>query len=414
MEMNLSKAELLIKCEQLGISKCKSKNKTELIELINKKSKFVIVDEDDDENDIINDDDNISLDENSNTYKINALINKIIRKMPSEIQTKIRNINKASYDRTIPAPTKRVSQNSRIYIPYALLSKNNLDLNKLNTHEKGVCVGIPYNIYEEIRDNTNRNELDEYLIQNIGGDNIVSSIVVIMKTEGYSGSSEQRKQLTKLLEEAKIKNWIALKRKENIKNVNSGNDKWEGHYYYNICGGEQECFKSWEGKEPQIFTPYKNFMSSDKIIADNKACLVYLLLHAEDISTILKTDELNEYLQQIKSYLQQTLYNNISCYDLIMKLKTIDKNNHLVSPIICEKISIEDFRSVNKINISHNEAVCKNKIYFCENNNKMISDYRPGNLFWDLHFANMRQQDETIEEYWASVKKSIDLYNSIY
>jgi DNA (cytosine-5)-methyltransferase 1 len=35
----LSKTELLVKCEELGITKCKSKNKSELIELINDKSK---------------------------------------------------------------------------------------------------------------------------------------------------------------------------------------------------------------------------------------------------------------------------------------------------------------------------------------------------------------------------------------
>ena len=35
--MSLSKKELLEKCEELGINKCKSKNKTQLIELINKK-----------------------------------------------------------------------------------------------------------------------------------------------------------------------------------------------------------------------------------------------------------------------------------------------------------------------------------------------------------------------------------------
>ena len=33
--MNLSKQALLEKCEELGIKKCKSKNKSELIELIN-------------------------------------------------------------------------------------------------------------------------------------------------------------------------------------------------------------------------------------------------------------------------------------------------------------------------------------------------------------------------------------------
>ena len=34
----LSKTELLAKCEELGITKCKSKNKSELIDLINVKT----------------------------------------------------------------------------------------------------------------------------------------------------------------------------------------------------------------------------------------------------------------------------------------------------------------------------------------------------------------------------------------
>ena len=34
----LSKTELFTKCEELGITKCKSKNKEQLIELINKKT----------------------------------------------------------------------------------------------------------------------------------------------------------------------------------------------------------------------------------------------------------------------------------------------------------------------------------------------------------------------------------------
>jgi len=54
--INLNKAELLVRCEELGITKCKSKNKIELIELINKnlisnpvsvkKNKLIIEDDD--------------------------------------------------------------------------------------------------------------------------------------------------------------------------------------------------------------------------------------------------------------------------------------------------------------------------------------------------------------------------------
>jgi hypothetical protein len=48
MEINnkLTKQELLIKCEELGIFKCKSKNKTELINLILEKNKEIINDND--------------------------------------------------------------------------------------------------------------------------------------------------------------------------------------------------------------------------------------------------------------------------------------------------------------------------------------------------------------------------------
>ena len=51
----LTKQELLTKCESLGINKCKSKNKSELIELINAKLKptqqIKLIIEDDDEED---------------------------------------------------------------------------------------------------------------------------------------------------------------------------------------------------------------------------------------------------------------------------------------------------------------------------------------------------------------------------
>ena len=40
-KMELTKAQLLIKCEELGITKCKSKNKNELIQLINAKNQVI-------------------------------------------------------------------------------------------------------------------------------------------------------------------------------------------------------------------------------------------------------------------------------------------------------------------------------------------------------------------------------------
>ena len=39
-------------------------------------------------------------------------------------------------------------------------------------------------------------------------------------------------------------------------------------------------------------------------------------------------------------------------------------------------------------------------------NKIMLSDFRPGNLFWDLHLGNMRQQDDTVSEYWISIEEA--------
>ena len=55
----LSKIELLAKCEELGIQKCKSKNKNELIELINNyktptKGKLIIEDDEEEKNEVLN------------------------------------------------------------------------------------------------------------------------------------------------------------------------------------------------------------------------------------------------------------------------------------------------------------------------------------------------------------------------
>jgi hypothetical protein len=44
----------------------------------------------------------------------------------------------------------------------------------------------------------------------------------------------------------------------------------------------------------------------------------------------------------------------------------------------------------------------------------MLSDYNPGNLFWDYKIANMRQQEDTIEEYWISIENSLKLKKDIY
>ena len=349
-------------------------------------------------------------------------INKLKKKLfqyNKNIETKIKNINKATHDISIPCTTKRVSQNSRIYIPYEIVIYNNLDLNKLNTHIKGICVGLNYIKYLEIinndndndneneneNKNKNDNELDKYLINNIGSDNTVSCIIEL----------KDRKLLSDFKETVKTNNWLPIKRKPNIsKNINDGNDKWEGHYYYKLAGGEQETFTSWQGSEPQLFTTHKNFMTSDNLIEDVRLTLLYMILHLKDIDKILTQKETDNFKSIFENYLKEKKYCHKSCYDLILDLHCFNKHNYLISPILCCEISIDDFCIINKLNISHNVSVSKNIIHYCDYNQIMLSDYNPGNLFWDYKIANMRQQEDTIEEYWISIENSLKLKKDIY
>lgn len=332
----------------------------------------------------------------------------------SEIKTKLNNINKASVDNSIPCTTKRVSQNSRLYVNYDIIKQNNLSLTQLNTHEKGICIGITWSKYKEMKQNIEiLDDLDNYLFNNIGSDNIVSCIVVIIRIDGNSGSTKERLEKDELEQEATLNNWIPLRRKQNVlkTEIHNGNDKWEGHYYYNISGGQKNAMKSCDD---QIFTTYKGFMTSNDVINSNYVCLLYMMLHLKDINKIFEQDELNDYLSCFENYLNNVHYLKKSCFELIQELKCFDKNGHLISPILCEEISIDDFSEQNLLNISHNIAVSKNKILFCEDNCILLSDYRPGNLFWDFKLGNMRQQENTIDEYWDSIERCIELRKKIY
>jgi muramidase (phage lysozyme) len=351
---------------------------------------------------------------------VKGIIGAIIKKFPKNIRTKLKNINKAGICDV--CPTKRVSQNSRISLPYYIIRKSGLTLDQLKTYTNGVVIEVPFREYERIRkssvgDITSNDELDEYIINNIGGEtsNPVAAIVTIRKEDGYSGSSVQREDLVRLKNEIVVRGWepVAYNPEKTIKGKkNKGNANWSGHYYYKISGGSQQSFKSHPNKEPQIFTTHKGFMSTDKIIIDVMTSLVWQILHIFDIDKFIPREDALKYKQTLEDYLKNTTYFGKSCYESMKKLENI-RDGKLISPITQKEISINAFDKetvdgANKdeiVDISHDDAVNKNNIRFCPENNVMLSDYFPGNLFWDTHLGNMQQQSFTVKEYWAEMEK---------
>jgi DNA adenine methylase len=86
----LSKQELLKKCEEHGITKCKSKNKTELIKLINEKTNVfknqikLTIEEDEEIIKVINTDDSMITKENIMNFTNNSISNTIVTFTPSK------------------------------------------------------------------------------------------------------------------------------------------------------------------------------------------------------------------------------------------------------------------------------------------------------------------------------------------
>jgi hypothetical protein len=314
-------------------------------------------------------------------------------------------------------------------LPYDIIRKCGLTLDNLKMHTSGVVIDVPFREYERIRNSfvgditINHDELDAYILDNIGGEttNPVAAIVTIRKENGYSGSSLQRVDLARLTNEIAVKGWkpVAYNQEKTIKGKkNKGNVNWSGHYYYNISGGSQQSFKSHPDKEPQIFTTHKGFMSSEKVITDVMASLVWQKLHVFDIDKYIPRENALEYKQTLEDYLKNTKYFGKSCYELMKNFENI-RDGKLISPITQKEISINAFdkETVGEckddiVDVSHNEAVNNHNIRFCPENNVMLSDYFPGNLFWDTHLGNMQQQSFTVKEYWTEIEERIAKRNS--
>ena len=349
----------------------------------------------------------------SSKITVKGIINEIRKKFPKNIQTKLKNINKAG--KCDVCDTKRVSQDSRILLPYQNIRACELTLDQLKTHINGIVIDVPFQEYERISSSSNINdELDAYIINNIGGETIdpLAAIVTIKNEDGNSGSSAEREDLKRLENEIVVRGWqpVACNPEKTIKGKkNIGNANWSGHYYYKISGGSQQSFKSHPDKEPKIFTTYKGFMSTKKIIIDVMASLVWQMLHIFDIDKFISTEDALKYKQTLEDYLKKTMYLGESCYESIKKLENI-RDGKLISPITQKEISITAFDQKTVcggkdeiVDISHNEPVNHKKIRFCQENNVMLSDYFPGNLFWDTHLGNMQQQSFTVKEYWAEM-----------
>ena len=98
-------------------------------------------------------------------------MNKMIGVFPKQLRTKINNISKARVSGI--APTKRCSIHNLVCINYDIIDQNNITLKQLSSYKSGVCIYLQPSIYIKLKnmDSSDKTELDNYLMNNIGSDN---------------------------------------------------------------------------------------------------------------------------------------------------------------------------------------------------------------------------------------------------
>ena len=149
--------------------------------------------------------------------EIKSITKEFKKNLCKDSKTKIKNIIKAGTDAILS--TKRVSPNSRIIMDYRMITSNNLTLQQLATHKHGTVIAIHFGDFEKIKNNSNRNELEQYIIyDNIGSDKTVSCILYLTNEPGSPSDNEARNLLPIFKEYIKSNNLKPIRRVDKLDN----------------------------------------------------------------------------------------------------------------------------------------------------------------------------------------------------
>ena len=362
-------------------------------------------------------------------HEAKQMISKLLSKgkkqlLPSTTVQKIKNNNEKCGTKSI-LPTQRTTCSGRCNIPYKVVMKSNCnDERKLCTIEEGCVINLTNEDYFNVKEKDDN--FSKYMIEEIGGDKIVSSMVSAMSVNGDSGSSHALKYSKLLQLEIEKYSWFPLRRKPEYVNddgkygkgitITQGNDKLHGHYYVDVSGGNNKIKKNKEIKrEHQCFISYYDYANKEVVLhIDIK--MGYDLLHCFDIETRLPPSKIDEMKNVFETFLKGIYYDDGCLYGSPLMRKCLKYKNGkqiLVCPLTDNKISIHQFEinddeCLESIQVCHEEAVSKEKIYFDETRGYIITARRPQNLFWGTKRGNMQQQELTIDELWAEKRKQCD------
>ena len=365
--------------------------------------------------------------------QIEDIIANIKKSLPKNITVKITNNNGKCGTGSILS-LQRTKRSGRCTMSLGVLKNNGFDsiekIIELRTFLQGLVIMLENNDYFDLIDK--QDDFSKYLISIIGSDEIISSIIVIMSTNGDSGSSYALSCYEKIKPVIEQNNWKRVERKPDCEKkgecVTEGNNKWHGQYYYKISGGSNtkiELSHPESSTEFQLFNEYFDYANEDVCLHIN-VIMIFYMLHCFDIHTYIKLDDVIRMISTFETFLKETHYDGGSLYDTCLINECIvdeGEKRILICPLTLNKISINQFDKENlktndynetmlaeqkQMQICHNEAVSKKRIYYDKTRGCILTAARPQNLFWGEKLGNMQQQDFTINEYWNDLEKKIE------
>ena len=157
------------------------------------------------------------------------MLKEILNNLVDNVKSKIQKINIANYNNSDIIGLKRIKCDKRCYIYYKdfiELSERYKNLVELinNTHKNGIIIVLLNNDIFDIINNPN--EINRYIFNKIGSNEIISSIILIKNVD----SGKATKEINNLIEDFNIikeeYKYIPIRK---LSENNCGNDKWMGH-----------------------------------------------------------------------------------------------------------------------------------------------------------------------------------------
>lgn len=336
-----------------------------------------------------------------------------------DIRTKFDNICWKTWQYNIPDELyqKRTSRKNRSLISRRTVKANNLTINQLNSFEWWVVVEFANFDYFSTDDGNN--EVFNELKKRIWADENVSSIITFRGEGWTSSSSIPREALQRFLTWTNvIYKWQNL----TIDRVNyedyflqqnerwwMGNEKRSGFLFISIRWWQQNTIESHRNQELTLFNPACEYAGENTCL-DIDLVLSFFALHSICTDTLLNTQRqtYDILINDLQNLLRNVNY-RINGNDICLLNYCINHPSiaictwELIDPIQIERISIKNFEIKDKtpesVDLTHNEAVNKEKFYWDDLNNCILSPARPTNIFWSFHLSNMMQQDFDLKDY---------------